>query len=241
MKLLRELAALREGAAKDEMMGIIDQAIKAAHLKGLDYLDACEAIAHEFRRLDKHKMSSGMDDEALVDLIKGQYDEDEHLDQNQAVTEVAGVSVIKATDNKHPDIFKNCHDVRYKGKVIGMVWQTEDGDWAAEDSKTGSSWDMIDSREDAVQMILDERGIMEDGENQGGETMDPASATAAAPQAQGQTPQQQPAKPTAPEPRMLSQAGGFSVEVDDNEQVSIMKGNQTVVTMPFVIWKQLSR
>lgn len=168
MSLIKELTtmrAVREGAVKDEMMDLIDKAIKNAKCHGMSWDAACVKIAKEFHKLDSHKLASGMDDEALIDLIKGQYDEDPEASADNAVTE--------------------------------------------------------------------------DGEPQGGETQDPASTTAA-PQPQGQTPSQQPA-PAPAQPKIISQAGGFSVETTDDEQVSIMKGNQTIATMPLVIWKQLTR
>lgn len=42
-------------------------------------------------------------------------------------------------------------------------------------------------------------------------------------------------------PKILGKAGEFSVELNDGEQVSLMRGNKEVVSMPLVIWKQLSR
>ena len=40
------------------------------------------------------------------------------------------------------------------GKEIGHVWQEGQDDWAAEHSDTGSTWDMIDTREDAVDLLV---------------------------------------------------------------------------------------
>jgi len=53
-------------------------------------------------------------------------------------------------------------------KEVGVVWKEGEGDWHAEYSRTGSSWGMIDSYEDAVELIQGE--AMEDIEEayQGG-------------------------------------------------------------------------
>lgn len=69
-----------------------------------------------------------------------------------------GVEVVKTKDDAG---FKSSHDVKVNGKVVGCIWQTEDGDWAAEASKSGNSWDMIDSKADAVSQITDEVGLNE--------------------------------------------------------------------------------
>ena len=43
-------------------------------------------------------------------------------------------------------------------------------------------------------------------------------------------------------PKLISAADEFRVEVDEDEQVSILDGEHTVrLTMPLVIWKQLTR
>ena len=42
--------------------------------------------------------------------------------------------------------------------------------------------------------------------------------------------------------RLLAKADEFRVEIDDNEQVHLLDGEGTIrVSMPYVIWKQLSR
>jgi len=52
--------------------------------------------------------------------------------------------------------------VKVNGREIGVVWQEGEGDWHAEYGKTGSSWGMIDSYEEAVELIKDEAGVLED-------------------------------------------------------------------------------
>jgi len=42
-------------------------------------------------------------------------------------------------------------------------------------------------------------------------------------------------------PKKLGAAGEFSVEVDEDEQVTLLKRNNKIVSMPLVIWKQLIR
>jgi len=43
-------------------------------------------------------------------------------------------------------------------------------------------------------------------------------------------------------PTVLSQAGAFTVELDNNEQITIRDNHRTaLVRMPYVIWKQLCR
>ena len=42
------------------------------------------------------------------------------------------------------------------GKDVGVVWKEGEGDWHAEYSKTGASWGMIDSQQEAVELIQDE-------------------------------------------------------------------------------------
>lgn len=42
-------------------------------------------------------------------------------------------------------------------------------------------------------------------------------------------------------PKQIGKAAEFTVEVDENEQVSILDKNQVKLTMPYVIWKQLIR
>jgi hypothetical protein len=50
------------------------------------------------------------------------------------------------------------------GKVLGMIWQDDVGssnDWCAEVSQSGNSWDGIDSKDDAIDSILDELELSE--------------------------------------------------------------------------------
>ena len=42
-------------------------------------------------------------------------------------------------------------------------------------------------------------------------------------------------------PKQIAAAGEFTVELDEDEKVTLMKRNQAVVSMPLVIWKQLTR
>jgi hypothetical protein len=42
-------------------------------------------------------------------------------------------------------------------------------------------------------------------------------------------------------PKLLGKAGDFSVELNEGEKVSLMQRNKEIVSMPLVIWKQLSR
>lgn len=43
-------------------------------------------------------------------------------------------------------------------------------------------------------------------------------------------------------PKLIAHADEFRVEMDENEQISLLDGEGTVrVTMPFIIWKQLCR
>jgi len=49
--------------------------------------------------------------------------------------------------------------VTFNGREIGTVWQEGEGDWHAEFNKTGSSWGMIDSYIDAVNLLHDEAGL----------------------------------------------------------------------------------
>jgi len=39
------------------------------------------------------------------------------------------------------------------GRIKGVIWQTIDGDWALEVSKTGMSYDRIDSKEEAIEFL----------------------------------------------------------------------------------------
>ena len=48
----------------------------------------------------------------------------------------------------------SCFTVKRGGKVLGYIWKEGDG-WAAEMNKGGASWDMIDTKKDAVQIIVD--------------------------------------------------------------------------------------
>ena len=41
------------------------------------------------------------------------------------------------------------------GKWVGLIWMTEDCQWACEVFKSGLSWDFIDTKEDAIEMVLD--------------------------------------------------------------------------------------
>ena len=41
-------------------------------------------------------------------------------------------------------------------RSMGIVWQTKDGDWAAEAQNTGNSWDGLDSMQDAIDIICEE-------------------------------------------------------------------------------------
>jgi hypothetical protein len=42
-------------------------------------------------------------------------------------------------------------------------------------------------------------------------------------------------------PKLIGKAGDFSLEVDENEKVTLLKNHQEIVSMPLVIWKQLAR
>lgn len=125
-----------------------------------------------------------------------------------------GITVVPCKDNVHPDIFKDCYSVMKKGKEVGFVYRADDSDsnWAAVLTKSDLSWDFIDSKEDAIEQVLQQLGLMEAEENDGNW------------------------------PKLLSQADEFRVEIDENEQVHLLDGEQTVrVSMPYVIWKQLCR
>jgi nucleoside diphosphate kinase len=70
--------------------------------------------------------------------------------------EAKGSKIVAVKDDKADDeIFKNFHVVKKDGKEIGTIWQTEEGDWAAE-SLSGASWDMIDSKQGAIDQIVDD-------------------------------------------------------------------------------------
>ena len=44
------------------------------------------------------------------------------------------------------------------------------------------------------------------------------------------------------EPKVIAKADQYKVELDDDEQVHLMDGEETIlVSMPLVIWKQLMR
>ena len=53
-------------------------------------------------------------------------------------------------DPEHTNMFT----VKRGGKTIGTVWKEGDG-WAAEYNKTGASWDSIESKKEAVSMVVD--------------------------------------------------------------------------------------
>jgi hypothetical protein len=43
-------------------------------------------------------------------------------------------------------------------------------------------------------------------------------------------------------PKTISKAGGYTVEIDENEQVYFKaKGDRVLAKMPYVIWTQLTR
>jgi hypothetical protein len=50
----------------------------------------------------------------------------------------------------------NAEQVILEGKWVGTIWQEGDGNWACEVNESGNSWDFIDSREDAIEMVLDQ-------------------------------------------------------------------------------------
>lgn len=50
----------------------------------------------------------------------------------------------------------NLERILVEGKCVGIIWQEGDGNWACESEFSGNSWDLIDSREDAIEMVLDE-------------------------------------------------------------------------------------
>lgn len=42
-------------------------------------------------------------------------------------------------------------------------------------------------------------------------------------------------------PKLIAQAGDFSVELDEDDKITMYERNTAIANMPLVIWKQLSR
>jgi hypothetical protein len=86
-----EKETVTEDATKDEIMNTICHLAQGARLSNKSYDSVVKSIAAKFRTLDKHDASK-MSDEALNDMIRAYYDEDQHLAQDNAITNVRDVS-----------------------------------------------------------------------------------------------------------------------------------------------------
>ena len=92
------------------------------------------------------RIPSGSD----IDQCKKCYAKD-HPKENKKVTE--------STVVKLRDVGNGCTHVIANRKNLGSVWPDGNGSWAAEDNKNGGSWDCIDSKEEAIDMLLKDNGV----------------------------------------------------------------------------------
>lgn len=70
---------MNEGAVKHAIIDMIDRAIKSTK-KNTDYKHTLNAITNKVRELDTHELTAGMSQQAISNMVKPMYDEDEHKD-----------------------------------------------------------------------------------------------------------------------------------------------------------------
>lgn len=233
MSLLKELAGFNK-KPDPTIIELIADAIKSVGLNH-SYEETLEKIAKYVRSKDHNERASAMSNEALTDLIKLQFN-DEDMDDAAVKNNVAEEAELE----KNPKSF-----MVVDGKVqLGAVW-FDDGVWSAHKKSTQKTKHGFDSKEEAMKWVVKGAHVSEDEEA-------PASAEDATPDAPTATASDQepsmssastPAKTPAPvEARTIAHADQYKVVLVDNEQVHIIDGKGlTRLAMPLVIWKQLSR
>ena len=198
MKLLKELATLREGAMKEKMVDMIELAIKQVDTTNLSYDEAIAKIIAKLFAMDDHDLFTGWHHEDLRDMIEPYLDEEDFVKEGVFKSIKRGLKGWGMFDKDGPkELVKRnkAHDLE-TAKLLRM---------SLDNAPVGSPA--------ALQRKVLDRRLKEDE-----------------------------AEDAAEEPKVIAKADEFRVELDADEQVSLIDGEGTVrVSMPLVIWKQLCR
>lgn len=82
-------------------------------------------------------------------MVAHEVEEDEEV----AVPRMKGITVRKEPDTEN---FQKYHIVLRNRRAIGSVWYSGKKNWSAEVLRTGTTWDHIDTRRDAIKLVVDE-------------------------------------------------------------------------------------
>lgn len=257
MNLLKELTSLNEAAVKDAMMAMIDKAISQAKVKDLSYDEAVSAIGKLFRKLDAHKMASKMSDEALEDMIMADYDEQQHDKMNEAWENDEG-DLDKRAFKRNELRAELGHETNNVAIYIdGKEWKVLRGGIEGSTElrfavdRARRTVDTLKAKGKKASYELTGSPVKEDSYSDSG---DGYGQTGLDGQQQGSMPQGSSTSQQGPEvsqasnnqppapPKVIARGGQFKVELGADEQVSVIDGSgQTKLTVPLVIWQQLSR
>jgi hypothetical protein len=113
------------------------------------------------KRRENDKKAINEDDACPICMGSGDATEPDYIDPNDSdkCSHCKGTGSLAAAFDEGFEHYGSGADfipVEVNGKEVGVVWKEGEGDWHAEHSKSGNSWGMIDSYEDAVELIQDE-------------------------------------------------------------------------------------
>lgn len=94
MKMLQELAALREGMMKNAMMDVIEKAVARTPIAHKSYADAVAAIVKYARAHDNSDILAGSGDEELSEYVMAEFSEDDYHHVNEEQIDELSIATL---------------------------------------------------------------------------------------------------------------------------------------------------